>query len=338
MKLVQKIGLAVLVAAAFFSCKPNRLKVDISAIDETVKIVRFDQELFALGNNPSTGQLAALREHNPDFADLFSWKIIRVGSLDDDSTTSLMHLFLTDTMVTHAKELVDKQFSDFRKIEKPLIQAFKYYRYHFPDKPFPVIYTCVSGFNQSVFTAENLIGVSLDKYLGADCIYYDLLGIPEYKQRKMYPARIVPDVMYAWAITEFEISPAATSVLDHIIHEGKLLYFTEAMMPTAPDSLKIGFTEKQLKWCKMNEAQMWTYLIEKNMLYSTQRMDIMRYVNDGPYTNGFPLESPGRTGVWIGWQIVRRYMEKHPEITLPELMKNHNYLQILNGSGYSPQN
>ena len=101
--------------------------------------------------------------------------------------------------------------------------------------------------------------------------------------------------------------------------------------------LKIGYTALQLDWCEKNEAQMWSQLIEQKMLYSNKRMDIIRYTNDGPTTSGFPLESPGRAGIWIGWQIVREYMDKFPETTLPELMKNSDYQQILNDSKYFPE-
>ena len=66
-------------------------------------------------------------------------------------------------------------------------------------------------------------------------------------------------------------------------------------------------------------------------------MDILRFINDSPNTTGFPVESPGRSGVWIGWQIVRQYMKKHKEISLTELMNDTDYQQILNSSGYFPE-
>ena len=81
---------------------------------------------------------------------------------------------------------------------------------------------------------------------------------------------------------------------------------------------------------------MWTYLVEKDLLFSTKRMDIVRYINDGPQTNGFPPESPGRTGAWLGRQIIRKYMKRNPEITLEKLMKNQDYQGILNASAYLP--
>jgi hypothetical protein len=182
-----------------------------------------------------------------------------------------------------------------------------------------------------------MLGISLDKYLGRDCRYYQgLVTTPAYKTLNMHKKKIVSDVAYAWAITEFEDVNRATHLLGNMIHQGKLMYLVDAMLPEMHDSLKIGYTAKQLEWCKKNEDQMWLKLIERQLLYSSNRMDILRYINDGPFTNGFPVESPARTGIWIGWQIVRQYMHKHPEITLSELMKNTDYQGILNASGYFP--
>lgn len=129
----------------------------------------------------------------------------------------------------------------------------------------------------------------------------------------------------------------ATSLLDNIIHHGKLMYFVDALLPEMHDSLKIGYTSLQLDWCEKNEAQMWSQLIEHKMLYSTKRMDIVRYINNSPTTSGFPLESPGRTGVWIGWTDCKGIHEKFPETPLDDLMKNNNYQQILNDSKYFPE-
>jgi len=234
--------------------------------------------------------------------------------------------------------MVEDEFSDFEKTAQQLNKSFKYFQYHFPEKKLPTIFAYVSGFNQSVVTAENIIGISLDKYLGRNCSFYQNLSTtPQYKIMNMYKEKLVSDVAYAWGVTEFEGTNKATNLLGNMIHQGKLMYFVDALLPETPDSLKIGYTAKQLKWCTTNEAQMWISLVENKMLYSSKRMDIIRYTNDGPYTNGFPLESPARTAVWIGWQIVREYMKKHPETTLPELMQNSDYQEILNGSGYFPE-
>lgn len=328
----------LLMSAFWVSCKQNPLKVDISKIENSIEVVRFDKEFFSINSNDTTSSIIELSNKYPEFFDLFTYKVIQIGGIGDSLFMDGIKHFLTDTMILNVKKLVDAEFSDFNNTEKQLKEAFKYYQFHFPGKELPTIYTNISGFNQSVVTAENIIGISLDKYLGRDCKYYKLLNsTPQYKIMNMHKEKIVSDVAYAWGVTEFEYTNKTITLLDNMIHFGKLMYFVDALMPEMNDSLKIGYTGVQIDWCKRNEAQMWSQLIENKMLYSNKRMDIIRYINNSPTTSGFPLESPGRTGVWIGWQIVREYMKKYPEITLPELMQNSNYQQILNDSKYFPE-
>jgi hypothetical protein len=328
----------VLLTVALFSCKRNPLKVDISGIEKEVKVVRFDKELFSLPLNNTLSELTELRNKYPEFFDLFTWKVINAGGITEDHFPQIIKQFLTDTMIINTRESVEKQFSGFKNTEEQLIKAFKYYQFHFPDKELPVIYTMISGFNQSVVTAENLIGISLDKYLGRDFNYYHMLSnVPLYKIKNMHPKKLVSDAVYAWGMTEFNDTRFTTTLLDHIVSQGKLMYFVDAMLPETHDSLKIGYTAEQLEWCVNNEAEMWNHLVENKHLFSNKRMEILRFVNDGPYTTGFPVESPARTGIWIGWQIVRQYMKKYNETSLPELMENRNYQQILNDSDYFPE-
>ena len=338
MSVLKRIIFALFLAVLFFSCKPNPLKVNISDINTDIEVIRFDKKLFSIQPENALNKITELSNTHPDFLNLFTYRIIRIGGIGDEGFKESLLGFTTDTMIQNVKVLVEEEFADFSKIEKQLNKAFKYFQYHFPEKELPTIYVYVSGFNQSVVTAENIIGISLDKYLGRECSYYQQLSTtPQYKIRNMHKDKIASDVAYAWGITEFDETNKATNLMGNIIHQGKLMYFVDALMPKTPDSLKIGYTTKQLEFCENNEARMWNYLIEKKMLFSSKRMDIVRYINDGPTTSGYPLESPGRAGVWIGWQIVRQYMKKHPEITLPELMHNSDYQKILNDSEYFPE-
>ena len=319
------------------ACHRNPLKVDISNISDEVEMVPFGKKLFNLDGKDTLQTVTELSNEYPDFFNLFTYRIIRIGGIGDEQFPELIKTFLRDTLIDEVKTATYKEFSNTDRLEKELKKAFKYYRFHFPDKELPTIYTYISGFNQSVVTAENIVGISLDKYLGRDCEFYRQLGsTPQYKVMNMYRERIPSDVAFAWAITEFEDQNSTTSLLDNMIEKGKMMYLVDAMLPDTPDSLKIGYTGKQLDWCEANAPAMWTYLIEQQMLYSSKRMDIVRYINDSPSTSGFPQESPGRAGVWIGWQIVRQYMKKHPEVTLSELMANKEYQKILNESEYDP--
>jgi hypothetical protein len=108
------------------------------------------------------------------------------------------------------------------------------------------------------------------------------------------------------------------------------------MLPDVPDSLKIGFSADQMKWCRNNESQMWSYLIEHKLLFTTDPLAIQKLTDDAPYTSFYTRESPGRASVWLGWKIVREYARKNPEVTFQEIMAMRDYQKILQGSKYHP--
>jgi len=98
----------------------------------------------------------------------------------------------------------------------------------------------------------------------------------------------------------------------------------------------MGFTDDQMKWCRNNEEQMWTHLVEEKLLFSTDPMNIRKLVEDAPYTQFYTSESPGRAAVWQGWHIIKAYVERNPRLTVPQVMAQRNYQEMLRLSRYNP--
>ncbi|HCY42522.1 MAG TPA: hypothetical protein DHV48_14395 [Prolixibacteraceae bacterium] len=333
--LMKQFFFLLCLAAIMFSCTRNPLKVNVSDVSADVKIRHLDADLMKLKQDQLASEIPVLKHSYGEFFDIFTYRMISIGGTEQEEFAELLYSFISDSL---NRELVQNVAAniDTIKLRKELVQAFKYYKHYFPVKDIPTIYTCISGFNQSVVTAENLIGISLDKYLGYDSRYYKELGLPVYKRRNMHPEKIVTDMMYAWAVTEWPKADNANNLLSQMIHEGKMQYFIDAMLPEMPDSLKIGFTKNQLDYCNKNEAAMWTFLAEHKLLYSTDRMSVKRFIDDGPYTSAFTDQSPARTGAWLGWQVVRSYMKQNKDVKLADLMNNPDFQSILNQSGYQP--
>lgn len=319
---------------ALVSCQRNPFKVDLSKTHIDFKFHQFGTDLFAIRGDLKDG-LPKLEQEYPSILPLFSSEVIKIGFPEDSDFANILRTFVNDTVMLEVKSKVD-QTIDREKVRNELAEAFRYFAYYFPDKTVPEVFTCISGFNQSIVMTDSLMGIGLDKYLGSDCDYYPRLGIPRYQQQNMTPGRIVPEAMYAWCMTKFPFDGYGSQLIDRMIYEGKLLYLLDATLPDTPDSLKIGYTQKQLDFCIDRENAMWTYLAEYKMLFSNERMDIKRYTDESPYTSSFTAESPGRTGCWLGWQIVKAYMKKNPNITLPELMEEKDCKKILNYSAYQP--
>ncbi|MFA5326415.1 MAG: hypothetical protein WC384_01360 [Prolixibacteraceae bacterium] len=320
---------------ALVSCSRNPLNVNVSNVKVDLKIKHLDVDLLHLKKEQIPDAIPVLKKKYGDFFDIFTYRMIAIGGTDQENFPEMLNAFVSDTLI---QDLVDKvaEKIDTVELHNDLETAFKHYKYYFPEKEVPSIFTCISGFNQSVVIAENLIAVSLDKYMGSDSRYYAQLGLPAYKRRNMHFKKLVPDMMFGWAKSEWPKSDNANNLLSQMIHEGKIMYFMDAMFPELNDTLKIGYTKKQFDFCKQQQASMWTYLAEHKELFSTDRMTIKRYIDDGPYTATFTDASPARTGVWLGWQIVRSYMKEHPEVKLGELLSNQDFQGILNQSGYQP--
>jgi gliding motility-associated lipoprotein GldB len=329
-----------LMAIAFLSiyaCQRNPLKPDISGIDVKISIKRLDVDLFKVTPQNQDSLIRELRTAYGEFFILYNKNIIALGNPSDAQYPVYLQKFLTDSMRIASKNKVDSVFHSLKWLENKLETAFRYYKFYFPQKEVPQIYTVISGFNQSVVTTSNALGISLDNYLGAKCSFYRMLGLPQYKKMNMYPEKIPTDALYSWGVSEFEQNDISDNLLSEMIYQGKLLYFLDCMFPDDPDYIKIGYQPDKIDWCKAHENSMWTYLIENKLLYSTDRMNIRRFIGQGPFTASFTNESPGKAGAWIGWQIVRQYMKKNPDISLPELMKENDSQKILSQSGYAPE-
>ena len=333
---MNRVFLLVSMALITISCHRNPLKIDVSGIDINLEIKRLDRELFTVTPDNAKVRIPELRKEYGRFFDSYNENIIALGNPSDSLYPTYLNSFLSDSMRVLSRLKVDSVFKDMSVIRNKLEDGFRHYRYYFPHKTVPQIITILSGFNQSVALNNEAIGISLDNYLGTDCLFYKMLGTAQYKRENMHSAKIPFDVLYSWAISEFEFDETKTNLISNMVYYGKILYYLDAMFPEEPDHLKIGYQPEKLEWCIKNEPGMWTYLIEHKLLFNTERMNIVRFIGPAPFTSTFTNESPGRTGVWIGWQIVKQYMKKNPGITLPELMSDNDYQGILNKSGYSP--
>jgi len=332
-----KYFLILIFAFLLISCKHDRLDINVSGVEVNLKINRLEKLIFVKDTATFSKNLELIRKNHTGFFDIYTKYVLKIGASDDPSFKNYLSSFVADTVISRVADSVKYVFGDFHKIEKQLTNGFKHYKYYFPDSSIPEIYTCVTGFNQSVFMSDYGVGIGLDKYLGSKCIFYNYLGIPQYKIANMYPGKIVPDVFYSLFITDFPYHDSINNLLSNMIYQGKAIYFTKAMCPDLPDSVIMGYSKNQLKWCNENEEKMWAYLIEKKLLYDFERLTLQKFVGEAPFTNIFSKESPGKTGSWLGWRIVRAFMNKNPDVTLNELVKMNNAQLILNRSGYFPE-
>jgi hypothetical protein len=335
--------LLLLFICASCSNKKSRFsKIDLSkSTVEPVKIKRFDIDFSAVDTNNVGPSLEKLHEKYGYYYDFYMARIFRIPPFFPDSTRNeIVYLFLTDPAFLEVYSDCKAEFKDMSDIEKELTTAFRYANYYFPEIKIPDVYAHVSGFGAQIAIDNDsaILSISLDLYLGSDYenyrqvpILYDYL-IANFRREK-----IVPDAIYGWLMTEFDMQAENPTLLDYMIHRSKLMYLTEVFLPKETEENLIGYTKEQLEWCRANEKKMWESIAEEKHLFSTDESYVIKkYIGPAASTYFFPREAPGRTGAWIGWQIIRSYIDKNKEVTLRELMDNHDSQSILEKSGYRP--
>ncbi len=328
------INLVLLVM--FSGCKNDPFKADISGIRLNLEIERFDTALFAVDLDTIDRAISVFYKRYGDFFDVFNVHVINIGPASHKHYGSYLSMFLNDPANREVYEYTSEVFKEMDVINRELTNGFKRYLFHFPGQTVPRIIGYVSRFNHKLFTVEEYIGVGLDQYLGRDCRYYDMLGTPKYMQYNMHPGKIPSDVMHVWGSAMFPYNDSIDNVLNRMIYNGLLLFFVDALLPGTTDHLIIGFSPGQIDFCRSNEKQMWTHLVEQKLLFSTNPMDIRKLIEDAPTTYYFPADAPGRAALWLGWQIVKEYARRNPGLSVAEIVAERDYQKVLRGARYNP--
>lgn len=320
----------------FLSCESNPLEIDVSQINIQPQYRHFENDLFKKEANISNNDVEQLQSEYGIFFSDFTSQIINIGDERRSDFIFQLNRFKNDVNLNDVFSDVKKMYGDFSSIQPFITNAFKHYHYYFPEKEIPTIITYISGFNYAIATGENYLGIGLDMFLGSDYKAYDLLAIPKYKSRIMTKDYLVPSVMLGWISTEFEMPIAQPNLLEEMIHQGKILYLLDALLPQEEYYLKLSYTPEQYEWCEQNNKEIWFYFMDNDLLYTKESTQIVKYMGEAPFTQGFPEGSPGRVGHWLGWQIVKAYMKKNPKVSIPELMQEEDLQKILTKSKYKP--
>lgn len=307
-----------------------------------IKLERFDQELFSTDTNNLTSALSKLSKKYGIFYYSYANDVMRMPADSNDPLFERpMRMLLRIDRLRELQDIVDSNFNNLAPLEEQLSHAMGVYHQEFPKATVPRFVTFISEFGNGNIIYDSMLCIGLDFYMnGRFKDFYRSLDMPEFMVAKMQTNYIVPNTLKSLAIglTDMQTTNDKRFIAQMIV-EGKIRYFMKALLPEIPDTVIMGYSSAQLKWCEKNEAEVWTHFIDNNMLYESEPGKFMRYLNDGPFTvaEHVPKESSPAIGAWAGWQIVNAYVAKNPTVTLKQLMDETNFEKILKQSKYRPQ-
>ena len=304
----------------FLSCdKKNKIEKKVEEIPVAVKVERFDKIFF----ETAPEDLAKIKKEFPYF--------FPAGNDDSVWLEKMKHPLWRELYGE-----VQKKYANFDPIKSDVETLFKHIRYYFPKTKVPKVITVISemDYNNKVIYADSLLIISLEMYLGKNHKFYQF---PNYIKQNFEQKQIMPDIVSSFSKQKTRPDRDG-NFLSAMIQSGKELYLKDMLLPEYSDEDKIGYTAEQLTWCAENEAYIWRYFIEKEMLYSDDQKLLPRFINPAPFSKFYleiDNESPGQVGAWVGWQIVRSYM-KNNEVSLQQLL-DANAKEIFEKSKYKPK-
>jgi len=286
-------------------------------------------------NNPGAC-IDSLTARYPSFADIYFNHLINDEKNGTKSLSATALEYVSDPGARLLYDSCQGKYRDIRDIEEEFNKAFAFYKYYFPKREIPKVATCISGFALAAFTIENeWLGISLDMFMGENFNGYPTEDYPVYIKKYFDKPYIVSKSMTVLAQNIVGQSEGNT-LLDMIVSNGKVMYITDLLMPETPDSVKLEYTSGQVQWVQKNEKEIWKYLIGEKLLYQSDMRTIQKLVSPSPNSPGMPPEAPGRVANWIGMQIIKTLIDKHPEISLDKLLEMKDAQKVLEMSKYKP--
>jgi gliding motility-associated lipoprotein GldB len=299
--------------------KKSKIESAVEEIPVEIKVERFDKAFF----ESDVQNLSKLKAQYPFF--------FPPGN-DDKVWTDKMQ----DPQWRELYSEVQKKYADFVTEKEKIEMLFKHIKYYFPETKIPRVITIISemDYKNKVIYLNNMVIISLEMYLGKNHKFYEF---PEYLKQNFEENQIVPDIASAF-LKDKIVNTNDNTLLSQMIFAGKDLYLKDLLLPENPDWQKIGYKPEQIAWCQENESYMWRYFIESKLLFDTDQKLIPRFINPAPFSK-FYLEidndTPGRIGTWIGWQIVRSFMDNN-EVSLTQMLKMDSR-EIFEKSKYKPK-
>lgn len=345
---MKKIAGSLAFILLLISCNSDKKAPDVSGIKVELAVQRFDKDFFSIDTNQVEQALNSLNVKYPTLLPLFLQTI--VGVADGAGVKDFYARY------KQVYDSAEKIYREFGPVQKELEQSLRYVKYYFPSYKLPATITTVVGPMNSRqdlaqmgngdytpnFIGPDFLGISLQFYLGRDFSLYQheyfITNVaPLYLSRRFSKEYIVPDVIKLVTEDIFPDKSKGKPLIEQMIERGKQWWMLDKFLPNMHDSLFTGYTGQQLQWCEENEGLMWSYITKNEDLHSLNMATLQTYIGESPFTAVFSQElSPGNIGQWIGWQIVKKFAGKNPDMK-PEQVMQTSAEKILEEAKYKPK-
>ena len=209
-------------------CQWHLKPTETDASDNRVRVQRFDRiEMLYL----TTGDYSALQQmktYFPTETRVLLEDMLHLGRVDDAEISARFLFFFQDSTLQQMLGDVQQQYTNIDDIDEQLTDAFNRLKMEIPDIVLPNVYAQIGSFDQSIVVSGGELGVSLDKYLGADYPFY-VTHYSEEERRLMQRDMIVPDCLCFYLLSVYPL-PKGHEQTNRDRHMGRIMWTVNRLM------------------------------------------------------------------------------------------------------------
>jgi hypothetical protein len=309
--MIRKFGLALLVFG-LFACQQDPYKVDVDNSQLKITYQNLDSAFRYAHVNQQRKLITQLLKSDFDLTQFCFPYALQVSTKTDSA-------FLNDLQHTYAHPFNKQVFgaldqrSQWRlKTFKQIALALKRLHILAPKIDLPSsVYFTYSQFAASAYASPKNIVIGQERYLGPSHPLIAQLPAQQFYdwiKEGMAPQFATSDALLAWLSTN-TLKATDENLASEMLRWGKLIAILEIISPEVKLQQHLRYAEADLNWALKAERGFWEYLVEQQLLFKTDQELHMNMLNEGPYTIGLPQESPDRMGRFLGYRIVKQYIE-----------------------------
>ncbi len=207
-----------------------------------------------------------------------------------------------------------------------------------PKAKISEIYSVISPYRQGIIVDGSTILIALNLYMGADYAGND--GFDNYFKSVRTASRIDDEVAEAMISINYPFSTSKqATLLNNMLYNGAIVYSILKLQPETTLAEALGVSQENLNWFEANEAKLWESLLAKELLYSADLMIATKLIAPSPISSPIASNVPGRAARYLGYKIVKSYVENHPGVTLETILSPGFYdnNQTLIEAKYAPK-
>ncbi|MFA5574906.1 MAG: hypothetical protein WC994_07620 [Brumimicrobium sp.] len=314
-------------ATLFVSCNSNPLDIKLENPPVNYDFINVDKLL----NNESEDETKKnLKYLTNKLGDLLLYELSNnVQKNVTDSSFQIIHDFYQSEYIQELER--EKASIDLTEQESKINKGFQYLSQHFGDSILPDQIFYINKLFSQISCSDSQIAIGLESYISPETEIIKSIPSSEFYQwqrNRMQLKYLSRDVLLAWVQVHL-FHEIDGKLAEHFIQAGKILYVLNACFPKETESYVLRYSEEAFDWATKNESIVWEYIVSQQILFSSDVTTRVNFLNEGPTTVGLSQDSPDRMGQFIGYKIVKGFMNKNKSLSLQELLDTeyNNILQ-----------